>query len=80
MNEVNGRVQYLATKMVQLLQNLPMVEPFPVDNVGNLDRRWKRYREEIKLFLAASGITNDNQKRAVLFHLSGKQVRDIFNT
>ena len=57
-----------------------MMEPFPVDNVWNLDRRWKRYREEIELFLAASGITNDNQKRAVLLHLSGKQVRDIFNT
>ena len=66
--------------MAKLLQNIPMLEAFPVDNIGNLDRRWKIYREELELFLTASGITNDNQKRAVLLHVSGKQVRDIFNT
>ena len=51
-----------------------------MDSGGNLDRRWKLYREEVEIFLTASGITNDNQKRAVLLHVSGKQVRDIFNT
>jgi len=44
--------------MAKLLQNLPLLDPFAIDN-GNLDRRWKTYREEIELFLLASGITND---------------------
>ena len=66
--------------MAKLLQNIPMLDAFHVDNGSNLDRRWKIYREELELFLTASGITNDNQKRAVLLHVSGKQVRDIFNT
>ena len=60
--------------MAQLLRNIP------INNVSNLDRSWKIYGEELELFLTASGITNDNQKRAVLLHISGKQVRAIFNT
>jgi len=33
----------------------------------------------IELFLLVLRI-NDEQKRAVLLHVSGKQVRDVFNT
>ena len=64
--------------MAKLLQNLPMLEPFVIDS-GNLDKRWKIYMNEVNLFLLASGITNDTQKRAVLLHVSGKQVRQVFN-
>ena len=56
-----------------------MLEPFVIDS-GNLDKRWKIYMNEVNLFLLASGITNDTQKRAVLLHVSGKQVRQVFNT
>ena len=65
--------------MEKSLQNLPMLEPFVIDS-GNLDKRWKIYMNEVNLFLLASGITNDTQKRAVLLHVSGKQVRQVFNT
>ena len=65
--------------MAKSLQNLPMLEPFVIDS-GNLDKRWKIYMNEVNLFLLASGITNDTQKRAVLLHVSGKQVRQVFNT
>lgn len=67
-------------KMAKLLQNLPMISEFIVDESSNLDKKWKIYREEIDLYLMASGITNDAQKRAVLLHLSGPQVREIFST
>jgi len=50
------------------------------DESLNLDKRWKLYREEVDLFLLASGITNDIRKKAVLLHLSGSQVREIFST
>ena len=38
------------------------------------------YRAEVELFLQASGVTNDGQKRAILLHTSGKRVREIFAT
>ena len=66
--------------MAKLLQNLPIVPEFSLDDSSNLDKRWKLYREEINLFLLASGISNDAQKRAVLLHMSGPQVREVFNT
>ena len=68
--------------MAKLLQNLTSIEPFNVDTqeTTNLGKKWKVYQQEINLFLLASGITQDNQKRAVLLHSSGKRVREIFST
>ena len=68
--------------MAKLLQNLSGIEPFNVDTqeTTNLGKKWKVYQQEIDLFLLASGITQDIQKRAVLLHSSGKRVREIFST
>ena len=48
-----------------------MISPFVVDESLNL---------EVDPFLFDSGTTNDTQKGAVLLHLSGSQVREIFST
>lgn len=66
--------------MSRLMSNLPLLEPFDVDDTRNIDRRWELYREEVELFLQASGISSDTQKRAILLHTSGKRVREIFST
>lgn len=62
------------------MSNLPCLEEFNVDDIRNIDRKWELYREEVSLFLQASGITSDAQKRAILLHTSGKRVREIFST
>ena len=65
--------------MAKLLQSLPGLEPFVVDESSNLSKRWKLYREDFELFLLASGISNDHQKRAILLHASGKRICEIFS-
>ena len=62
------------------MSNLQSLEAFDADNVQNIDKRWELYRQEVDLFIQASGITNDVQKRAILLHSSGKRVREIFST
>ena len=66
--------------MAKSMQNLQTLEPFNVDDNTNLARRWEVYREEVDLFLVASGVTNDLQKRAILLHANWKRVREIFTT
>ena len=60
----------------------PGLQPFVVDTTETtiLGKKWKLYRQELDLFLAASGITQDAEKRAILLHASGKNVREIFST
>lgn len=53
------------------------------DTVGEpatLAQRWKKWKEEFELYVAASGVTDPTQKRALLLHLAGTGVRDIFKT
>ena len=75
------RGEYLQT-MAKFLQNLPGLEPFNVDTTEttNFGKKWKLYQEELDLFLLASGITQDSQKRAILLHSGGKRVPEIFST
>ena len=66
--------------MAKIMSNLNSLEIFDADNIHNIDKRWGTYRDEVDLFLQASGITQDTQKRAILLHSSGKRVREIFST
>ena len=66
--------------MSRIMSNLPGLEVFDADNLTNVDRRWESYRQEVDLFLQASGITSDIQKRTILLHASGKRVRETFST
>ena len=62
------------------MSNLIGLQTFEVDNTHNIDRRWNIYRQEVELFLQASGISSDVQKRAILLHSSGRRVQEIFST
>ena len=50
-----------------------------VGEPATLAQRWKTWRDEFELYVAASGVSDTTQKRALLLHLAGPQVRDIFN-
>ena len=64
------------------MQNIPSVEPFLVDKsiTTNLDKKWNSYVDEFELFIVASGVTDKKQKLALLLHLGGKDLREIYKT
>ena len=70
------------THMAKLMSNIPTMEPFIInrETTTNLDKEWTLYLEEFELFLLASGITGNRQKVALLLHLGGKDLREIYKT
>ena len=67
--------------MAVCLSGLPGLPAF--DAVGEsvtLAQRWTIWKAEFELYVTASGISDATQKRALLLHLAGSRVRDIFNT
>ena len=57
------------------------LKPVPVfDHVGEpetLNQRWTKWREELELFLMASGVVDPNQKKALLLHMGGVGLREV---
>ena len=57
--------------------------PAAFDTVGKpatLWQRWRIWKDEFELFVTASGIDDPKQQRALLLHLAGPGVREIFRT
>ena len=46
----------------------------------NLNKAWEQYLKRFEIYIKAANITNDGQKRALLFHVAGMEVQDIFET
>ena len=66
---------------MSIIGGLPSVTKF--DTVGEpeaLAHRWDRWLKEFRLYLSAAGVKENEQKRALLLHLAGSQIRDIFFT
>ena len=42
--------------------------------------RWDRWKTRLQYYIDARGITVDNRKRALLLHLAGPSIQDIFAT
>ena len=62
------------------LSGLPGLPSFDaVGEPATLAQRWLTWKEEFELYVTASGISDSTQKRALLLHLVGPKVRDIFN-
>ena len=60
---------------------LPAFAPFSVSSeYTTLGQRWEKWVQSLEFFLAASNITDSARKRAVLLHLAGPEVQDIFLT
>ena len=66
--------------MAKVFDNIPVIEQFVVDKSQstNLAKKWDTWLEGFKLFITASGITNVEQKKAMLLHMAGKEVREIY--
>ena len=67
--------------MAVCLSGLPAPKAF--DTVGDpatLQQRWTIWRSEFELFCAASGIKDAKQQRALLLHIAGTGIREIFRS
>ena len=62
------------------LSGLPGLPAFDaVGEPSTLAQRWITWKEEFELYVTESGISDPTQKRALLLHLAGPTVLDIFN-
>ena len=61
--------------------NVSAVQPFDAHGDANsLCQRWERWIRSFELYVGASGVQDDNQKRQLLLHCAGEGVQDIFYT
>ena len=67
--------------MASVLSGLGGVEPFKVGtDTSSVGQRWDRWKASFDLFVCASGVSDDGQKRALLLHCAGVEVQDILRT
>jgi hypothetical protein len=61
--------------------DIPTPKPFKVTGTNtNLSKSWATYIKRFDYYIQATGITKDEQKRALLLHLGGDEIQDIFET
>ena len=47
---------------------------------SRISQRWRKWIKSFEYYIAASGITDKKQQRAILLHLAGPEVQDTFVT
>lgn len=51
-----------------------------VEDPSSVAIRWKKWKTRFQFYIVATGVTNDAQKRALLLHVAGPEVQEIFST
>ena len=81
MSLVKRQTLHLATRMAVTLSGLPCITPFDcIGEPATLAQRWDKWKAVFELYMAASGVEDKVQKRALLLHLVGPGVCKIFKT
>jgi len=63
------------------MTELTPIPPFdPFEQAGSVAPQWTRWKTRLEYYIDARGITVDSPKRALLLHLAGPVVQDIFAT
>ena len=66
-----------------MAMKLDLNSPGPFKTLGeqtNLAQKWDQYLKRFEYYLRAQNVTNDGQKRALLLHVSGEEIQDLFET
>ncbi|PFX12441.1 Uncharacterized protein K02A2.6 [Stylophora pistillata] len=67
--------------MASVALDVSGLEPFnPKGEAHNLSQRWKRWKRAFDLYVTRKGVSNDAQKRALLLHVAGMDVEEIYFT
>ena len=63
--------------MAAVLSGLAGVPPFEFNttDISGLATKWLSWKASFEIFVVASGVTNDTQKRALLLHMGGGQLQ-----
>ena len=78
---VDPHTLHLVTRMAVTLSGLPCISPFDcIGEPATFAQRWDKWKAEFELYVAASGVEDKLQKRALLLHLAGPGVCEIFKT
>ena len=56
------------------------IPPFSLGETSTVSQHWRKWVKSFEYYIAASGISDKKQQRAVLLHLAGSEVQDIFET
>ena len=72
-------VDFFLYGMAKVL-DLPAIRPFSVTETSSLAQRWDKWTKSLEFYIRASGISDQKQKRAILLHLAGAEVQEIFET
>ena len=62
---------------------LDIISPAPFKVLGeqrSLEQKWDQYVRQFDYYIKASGVTRDEQKRALLLQVSGEEVQDLLKT
>ena len=61
--------------------DIPPVSQFQIGNdLTNVSQRWEEWLKRFKYYIDAAAVTNAKQKRALLLHMAGPEVQDVFDT
>ena len=75
----SGGVSSSGTTSVSL--DVGCLEAFdPKGDPHSLSQRWKRWKRAFNLYVTGKGVTNDAQKRALLLHVAGMDVQEMYFT
>ncbi|XP_057305378.1 uncharacterized protein K02A2.6-like [Hydractinia symbiolongicarpus] len=60
---------------------LPAIPPFdPNGEPTSVGQRWTKWQTSLKYYILASGVRDDERKRAILLHMIGPNCQEIFET
>ena len=64
-----------------MVVEVPAPKPFSVStDPPTVGTRWKKWLEGFEIYLEAANISKDGQKRALLLHIGGEELKEIFDT
>ena len=68
--------------MAKAISGIPVIQSFVISDGStiNLHRRWEIWKDDFTLYTTTSGITQDSEKLALLLHIRGTKVKEIYRT
>ena len=80
--EVNFSILVMRITMAKAISGIPIIEPSVISDgsTTNLHRRWEIWNDDFALYTTASGIAQDSQKLALLLHIGGTEIKEIYRT
>lgn len=66
--------------MASHLLQAPPIASFDIDDPNNIGTRWDMWNKRLEVYITATGLEDDKQKRALLLFCAGESVHQLFET